>query len=229
MNKRCTKSNLIFFNPFDEDVIAQAEKDGINHEWIEAAQHSPVYKLAIEYKLAFPLHPEYRTMPMVWYCPPLSPIMSYFEGKGAKQDPDMIFPAIDEMRLPVEYLANLFTAGDTKPVKEALQRMAMMRSYMRAQVTNQPFAMHKLERLGLSEQQLKDMYRLLGIAKYEERFVVPTSHKETYLDTYRAQGSQGYGGEYFGENCEGCGVAVGSGKTGQEVYNDHFYGGIFRD
>ena len=44
-------------------------------------QNSPVYKLAIEYKLAFPLHPEFRTMPMVWYCPPLSPIMSYFEGK----------------------------------------------------------------------------------------------------------------------------------------------------
>ena len=73
------------------------------------------------------------------------------------------------------------------------------------------------------------MYRLLGLAKYEERFVIPTSHKETYLDTYHAQGSQGYGGENFGANCEGCGVAVGSGKTGQEIYNENFYGGIFRD
>ena len=54
-------------------------------------------------------------------------------------------------------------------------------------------------------------------------------HKETYLDTYKAQGSQGYGGEYFGSNCEGCGVAVQSGKTGQEIYNENFYGGIFRD
>ena len=71
----------LFLDPYDEDVIAQAEKDGINHEWIELAQQSPIYKLAIEYKLAFPLHPEYRTLPMVWYCPPLSPIMSYFEGK----------------------------------------------------------------------------------------------------------------------------------------------------
>ena len=40
---------------------------------------------------------------------------------------------------------------------------------------------------------------------------------------------RGYGGEYFGANCEGCGVAVGSGKSGQEIYNDNFYGGIFRD
>ncbi len=45
----------------DPEVIEQARKDGISEEWIEAAQNSPVYKLAIEYKLAFPLHPEYRT------------------------------------------------------------------------------------------------------------------------------------------------------------------------
>ena len=81
-----------------------------------------MYKLAIEYKLAFPLHPEFRTMPMVWYCPPLSPIMSYFEGKNSGQNPYMIFPAIEEMRLPIEYLANLFTAGKVEPVKEALQK-----------------------------------------------------------------------------------------------------------
>ena len=219
----------LFLDPFDEEVIAQAEKDGINQEWITAAQNSPVYKLAIEYKMAFPLHPEFRTMPMVWYCPPLSPIMSYFEGENAGQNPDMIFPAIEEMRLPIQYLANLLTAGDTKPVKEGLQKMAMMRSYMRSQITNQPFDTSKLERLGLTERQMTEMYRLLGIAKYEDRFVVPSSHKETYLDTYKAQGSQGYGGEYFGSNCEGCGVAVQSGKTGQEIYNENFYGGIFRD
>ena len=98
------------------------------------------------------------------------------------------------MRLPIQYLANLLTAGDTKPVKEGLQKMAMMRSYMRSQITNQPFDTSKLERLGLTERQMTEMYRLLGIAKYEDRFVVPSSHKETYLDTYKAQGSQGYGG-----------------------------------
>ena len=32
------------------------------------------------------------------------------------------FPAIEEMRLPIEYLANLFTAGDVQPVKESLQK-----------------------------------------------------------------------------------------------------------
>src|SRR5699024_12819049 len=82
------------------------------------------YKLAIEHKLAFPLHPEYRTLPMVWYVPPLSPIMNYFEGKDSIKNPDMIFPAIEEMRIPIQYLANMLTAGDTESVKHSLQRMA---------------------------------------------------------------------------------------------------------
>ncbi len=65
-------------------------------------------------------------MPMVWYSHRFTQIMSYFEGKNTTQNPDAIFPAIEEMRLPIEYLANIFTAGDTEPVKGALQRMAMM-------------------------------------------------------------------------------------------------------
>ena len=220
----------LFLDPYDEDVIQQAEKDGITQDWIEAAQNSPVYKLAIEYKLAFPLHPEYRTLPMVWYCPPLSPIMNYFEGKDSIRNPDMIFPAIEEMRLRVQYLANMLTAGDTRTVKLALQRMAMMRSYMRAKSSNKEFDLSRLDRVGLSERQTKDMYRLLAIAKHEDRFVVPTSHKEGYMDTYRAQGSQGFGGEMFGSNCDGCGVqSISNGKSGQEIYNENFYGGIFRD
>lgn len=32
--------------------------------------------MAMDLKLALPLHPEYRTLPMVWYVLPLSPIQS---------------------------------------------------------------------------------------------------------------------------------------------------------
>ena len=35
------------------------------------------------------------------------------------------------MRIPVEYLAELFTAGDTAPVDRVLRQLAAMRSYMR--------------------------------------------------------------------------------------------------
>lgn len=214
----------LFLNPHDPAVIGQARKDGITEEWIEAAQNSPVYKLAIEYKLAFPLHPEYRTLPMVWYVPPLSPIMNYFEGRDSIANPDMIFPAIEEMRTPIQYLANLLTAGDAATVKEALQKLAMMRSYMRAQSSGAGFDEARLARVGLTAAQIKQMYRLLAIAKYEDRFVIPTSHKESHMDVYRSQGLEG-----FGAACGGCGPASPQGKTGKELYEENFYGGIWRD
>src|SRR5690625_1007614 len=100
-------------------------------DWIEAAQKSPIYKMVIDWKIALPLHPEYRTLPMVWYVPPLSPIMNVFEGQGSQAEPEDIFPAIDQMRIPIQYLANLLTAGDTTVIRTVLKKMAVMRQHMR--------------------------------------------------------------------------------------------------
>ena len=57
----------VFLNPNDPAVIEEALKQGIPHNVIEAAQKSPVYKLAMDWKLALPLHPEYRTLPIDVY------------------------------------------------------------------------------------------------------------------------------------------------------------------
>lgn len=46
----------VFLNPNDPAVIEEALKQGIPHNVIEAAQKSPVYKLAMDWKLALPLH-----------------------------------------------------------------------------------------------------------------------------------------------------------------------------
>ena len=70
----------VFLDPEDPKVIAAARAEGIPEAWLEAAPGSPVYKMAIDWKIAFPLHPEYRTLPMVWYVPPLSPIQSAAES-----------------------------------------------------------------------------------------------------------------------------------------------------
>lgn len=46
----------IFLDPHDPKVIAQALADGVPQGVIEAAQQSPVYKMAMDWKLALPLH-----------------------------------------------------------------------------------------------------------------------------------------------------------------------------
>lgn len=62
----------VFLDPNDPEVADEAKKQGIPEEWIKAAQESPIYKMIIDWKIALPLHPEYRTMPMVWYIPRLA-------------------------------------------------------------------------------------------------------------------------------------------------------------
>lgn len=193
----------IFLNPNDPEVIQAALAEGIPMDWIEAAQKSPIYKMIIDWKIALPLHPEYRTMPMVWYIPPLSPIMNTIEGKGSNADWYDIFPAIDDMRIPIEYLANLLTAGDTAHIRTVLKKMAVMRSYMRAQTTGKVFDTEIIDELGLTEGGIKQMYRLLAIAKYEDRFVIPKSHKEEVQDLYDDQGACGLD---FAGGPGGCGV-----------------------
>lgn len=181
----------VFLDPNDPAVMKQALADGIAMDWIEAAQQSPIYKMIIDWKIALPLHPEYRTLPMVWYIPPLSPIMNMFEGVGSNANAEDIFPAINQMRIPIEYLANLLTAGDETHIRTTLKKLAVMRSYMRSIQTNKQPNIDVVEELGLNEQQIEEMYRYLAIAKYEDRFVIPGAHREQVADLYEERGSCG--------------------------------------
>jgi len=56
----------MMLDPHDADVMFEARAQGIPETFLIAAQRSPVYKLAVEWGLAFPPHPEFRTLPMVW-------------------------------------------------------------------------------------------------------------------------------------------------------------------
>jgi len=173
----------VMLDPFDPAVIAQAKADGIQDDWIEAAQNSPIYQLISEYKVALPLHPEYRTMPMVWYIPPLSPVVDVVSNSGNDgEDVRNLFAAIDKLRIPVEYLAGLFTAGDAAPIEYSLKKLAAMRSYMRdinlGNEANENIAMA----VGMSGDEMQAMYRLLAIAKYEDRYVIPKAHVESARD-----------------------------------------------
>ncbi|SDI99607.1 respiratory nitrate reductase beta subunit [Actinokineospora alba] len=164
----------VFLNPHDPRVVAEAERAGIAGEWIEAAQNSPVYRLIVDYQLALPLHPEYRTMPMVWYVPPLSPVVDVLAETGHDgEDADNLFGAIDALRIPVEYLAELFTAGDVGPVRASLQRLGAMRAHMRKVNLGEEPDPEIAASVRLREGEIEAMYRLLAIAKYEDRYVIP--------------------------------------------------------
>ena len=185
-----------FLDPNDPAVIERARKDGVPDAWIEAARTSPVYKMAKEWMVAFPLHPEYRTLPMVWYVPPMSPIQEASDA-GVIGTVDGI-PDVGSLRIPVRYLANLLTAGDEAPVRQALERMLALRVYMRSKSVTGADDLAVLERVGLTERQAQDMYRVMAIGNYEDRFVIPTSHKEVAENPYDQRGVAGFS---FTQSC----------------------------
>src|SRR5687767_7575561 len=168
----------LLLDPNDPAVVAAARREGIAEDWVTAAQRSPVYRLAKDYRVALPLHPEFRTMPMVWYIPPLSPVVDRLVETGHDgEDSGNLFGAIDALRIPVEYLAELFTAGDPEPVRGVLQKLAAMRSYMRDVTLDRPRDEAAAAAVGMTGAQILEMYRLLAIAKYEERYVIPTAYE----------------------------------------------------
>jgi nitrate reductase beta subunit len=118
-------------------------------------------------------------MPMVWYIPPLSPVVDVLRDTGHDgEDAGNLFAAVDALRIPVDYLAGLFTAGDPEPVRAVLGRLAAMRSYQRRVNLGEPRDETIAEGVGMTGRQLDDMYRLLAIAKYEDRYVIPAAHAE---------------------------------------------------
>ncbi|MDT0576050.1 nitrate reductase subunit beta [Croceicoccus sp. F390] len=200
----------LFLDPNDPEVQAQARLDGIPEAWIQAAQRSPVYKMAVEWKIAFPLHPEYRTLPMVWYVPPLSPIQSAAEaGKISERDG---MPDVRSLRIPLKYLANLLTAGDEDPIALGLERMLAMRAYMRGKRVHGIGDESIATRVGLTGATIDEMYRIMALAAYEDRYVIPTAHREFEEDAYVLRGAGGFG---FREVTEGRTPSLFGGKKAQ--------------
>jgi len=169
----------VFLDPADPEVVRAAEQAGIPYDWVRAAQRSPVWALISRFEVALPLHPEYRTLPMVWYIPPLSPVVDVLRegGHDAEAAPNL-FGAIDALRIPLGYLAGLFTAGDTGRVRDVLARLAAMRSFMRDVNLGREPDVAIPAAVGMSPADVEDMYRLLALAKYDERYVIPPAHPE---------------------------------------------------
>jgi nitrate reductase / nitrite oxidoreductase, beta subunit len=186
----------IFLDPNDARVIEQARADGIPEAWLAAAKNSPVYRMAVDWRVALPLHPEYRTLPMVWYIPPLSPVQSRAQAGEIGMNGEL--PDVRSLRIPLKYLANLLTAGDEEPVARALERMIAMRVFMRSRHVEGVDKPAVLERVGLTRAEVEEMYRVMAIANYEDRFVIPTTHREYAENAFNVRGGCGFS---FGNGC----------------------------
>ncbi len=190
----------LILDPNDPEVIAAARAGGMHDSVLEAAKKSPVYKFVKDWGLALPLHVEYRTMPMLFYVPPLLPVLGRAEsGTYDTSTPDL-FGALDQSRLPIEYLARLFAGGNVGKVRYALKKMMAVR-YLRRQETVGDLKPEQIEAMlaeaDLPRGEADEIYRLTSLPTFEERFVIPPSHREEAIaaldDPLEFKGAAGLG------------------------------------
>ena len=210
----------IILDPFDEDVIASAKENGVADSTIKAAQDSPVYKFVKEWGIALPLHPEFRTLPMLFYVPPMLPVMASLSEQRNKEQLDKLDPiakkwdddwlydtsteelwgTIEEARFPLQYMANLFSAGDTCKIKDIMKKLMAVRIHRRDKTVgdlDKENVKKTLKDVNLSTDEADDIYYLTSLAKFDDRFVIPPAHREQAIEmienTGDVKGSSGFG------------------------------------
>lgn len=190
----------IYLDPNDPEVIKAAKENGVADSTIEAAQESPVYKFVKEWEIALPLHPEYRTIPNLFYVPPLLPTMANTDGDLYDTNTDSLWGKAEDTRIPIKYLASLFTAGDTEKVKVVLRKLMAVRHHRRNVTVGdieKTEVKDIMDKTGLDADTADAIFRLTSLASVKQRFVIPAAHREEAMEMYEntgdVKGNQGFG------------------------------------
>lgn len=174
----------LILDPHDEEVVREARENGVHDEVIRSARRSPVYRFVKEWGIALPPHVEYRTLPMLFYVPPMLPVMARRTDDKVEGVSDSLFPTVEQARIPLGYLANLLGGGDVDTVAYALRKQMAARMHRRA-VTVGDVDPETVERMlreaDCSPGEADRIFELTALSTAEERFVIPPAHREEAL------------------------------------------------
>jgi nitrate reductase beta subunit len=139
----------------------------------------------MDWKIALPAHIEYRTLPMLFYVPPMSPVMARMEDNTVHHDNENLFHDIDSARIPMKFLANLFGAGHEGVVRYALAKQKAVRWHRRAETVGdvkRELADSILQAADCTIEEAEEIYRLTALCTFDERFVIPPMHREQAIE-----------------------------------------------
>ncbi len=190
----------LILDPCDALVTAGARKNGIGEDWIAAARKSPTYKLVKQWGIALPLHIEFRTLPMLFYVPPLLPILAANRNGSYNLADSDFLGTIENFRVPLKYMARLFGAGNEEVVKKALRKLWAVRSYKQARlvgVMTEQQATAVMNEAGCGKEEAEAIATLTSLPRFEDRFVLPPYHREEVVEltmpTIKHSGQVGLG------------------------------------
>ncbi|HLP71991.1 MAG TPA: nitrate reductase subunit beta [Bacteroidales bacterium] len=175
----------IYLDPADPEVLFNSRKAGIPESTLVSAQKSPVYKFVKQWGLALPIHSEFRTIPNLFYVLPLLPYMATNVGEKYNSTGDSFFEDSEKARLPVKYLASLFSGGNTAAILDVLRKLKAVRTHRRAvtvgDITRQQ-ADNELAVAGLNMDSADDIFRMTALGHFQDRFVIPPAHREEAIN-----------------------------------------------
>ncbi|GIX26067.1 MAG: hypothetical protein KatS3mg122_3298 [Caldimonas sp.] len=158
---------------------------------------APSTRWPMDWKVALPLHPEYRTLPMVWYVPPLSPIQA--AANAGEIGVNGALPDVSELRIPLQVPGQPADRGRRGAGGARAGADAGDARLPCATGTCEERRNHEvLQQADLTESQAEAMYRYMAIANYEDRFVIPTTHREYAENAFDLRGGCGFS---FGNGC----------------------------
>lgn len=113
---------------------------------------------------------------MLFYVPPLLPVLGKTQKGTYEVTGDGFFGSLDNARVPVQYMAKLFTAGNEELVKETYRKLMAVRLYKRAEQMGEvgnSEVKSALAEAGVTPEKCEAIYRLTYLPTFEERFVIP--------------------------------------------------------
>jgi nitrate reductase beta subunit len=184
----------IIMDPHDPAVIASAKANGVPDAMIEAAQNSPVYKFVKEWQLALPLHAEFRTLPMLFYVPPMLPIQAAATDGGidvtqGSDETTRYFGSLEQARLPLKYMARLFSAGNEAEIAAVYRKLIAVRLYRRGQNAEAGMVDRDVQRVldaaGITADDAQAIFELTAKPSMEDRFVIPPLAREVNIESMK--------------------------------------------
>ena len=153
-----------------------------------------------EWGIALPPHIEYRTFPMLFYVPPLLPVMSTQGAGSVRSDLDALFADTEKARVPMAYLGKLFAAGNDGKLRYALKKqmaVRIARRHLTVGDVTKAEAERALAQADTTWEQVDAIYRLTALATFEDRFVIPPFQREMAIemmeDPHDRRSSTGFG------------------------------------
>ncbi len=133
-------------------------------------------------------------MAMMYYIPPLSPVVSVIEEDlfrldlSSEEHDFELFHRLEAARIPVKYLANLFTAGNEDIIYGVLRKLMAVRVYMRQKTVEgvvDAVTVELLRQAGTTPEEAEAIYQLTTQPTLEERFVMPPYHREMSVEAWK--------------------------------------------